>query len=44
VAAAGGDPAEARDRFETASALYERVGHDYWAERTASQAAVLAAV
>jgi DNA-binding SARP family transcriptional activator len=39
VAAADGDPATARERFETAAGLYERVGHSYWAERSRAQAA-----
>jgi DNA-binding SARP family transcriptional activator len=38
VAAAEGAPAEARDRFERAAALYDRVGHSYWAGRSRAQA------
>jgi DNA-binding SARP family transcriptional activator len=40
VAAAEGDPAEARARFEEAASLYDRIGHSYWAERSRAQAAV----
>jgi hypothetical protein len=39
VAKAEGAPAEARDRFEYAASLYDRVGHSYWAGRTRRQAA-----
>jgi len=38
VAAAQGDRAEARSRFEEAAALYDCIGHTYWAERTRAQA------
>jgi DNA-binding SARP family transcriptional activator len=39
IAAADGRPADARERFQTAAALYRRVGHSYWAERSLAQAA-----
>jgi DNA-binding SARP family transcriptional activator len=38
VAAAEGAPAEARVRFVEAAALYDRIGHSYWAERSRAQA------
>jgi hypothetical protein len=38
AAAADGRPAEARERFQAAAGLYGRVGHTYWAERSARQA------
>jgi DNA-binding SARP family transcriptional activator len=41
VAAAEGEPAEARARFEEAAALYDRIGHSYWAERSQAQAAAV---
>jgi DNA-binding SARP family transcriptional activator len=39
VAAADDDPALARERFETAAALYERAGQPYWLQRSRAQAA-----
>jgi DNA-binding SARP family transcriptional activator len=38
AAAADGRTAEARERFQAAADLYQRVGHTYWAERALSQA------
>jgi DNA-binding SARP family transcriptional activator len=39
VAVADGRAADARERFRAAAALYERVGHSYWAERSRTMAA-----
>jgi hypothetical protein len=39
VTAAEGGQAEARERFETAAELYDRIGHTYWADRSRAQAA-----
>jgi ATP/maltotriose-dependent transcriptional regulator MalT len=41
VAAADGAPAEARSRFDEAAALYDRIGHTYWAERSRAQASAM---
>jgi ATP/maltotriose-dependent transcriptional regulator MalT len=41
VAAAEGEQAEARARFEEAAALYDRIGHSFWAERSRAQAAAI---
>jgi predicted negative regulator of RcsB-dependent stress response len=41
VAAAEGAAAEARSRFEEAAALYGRIGHSYWAERSQAQASMV---
>jgi DNA-binding SARP family transcriptional activator len=38
VAAAEGRDAAARELFESAAALYDRVGHGYWAGRSCAQA------
>jgi hypothetical protein len=42
AAAADGDEAEAQTRYAAASALYARVGHTYWAERTGNVQGTLA--
>jgi hypothetical protein len=39
VAAAEGEEAVSRDRFEAAAVLYDRIGHAYWADRSRAQAA-----
>jgi DNA-binding SARP family transcriptional activator len=39
VAAANDDSARARDRFESAAALYEQAGQPYWLQRSRAQAA-----
>jgi hypothetical protein len=39
VAAADGDRARARERFEAAAGLYERAGQPYWLQRSLAQAA-----
>lgn len=39
VAAADGDSAHARERFEAAAGLYERAGQPYWLHRSREQAA-----
>ncbi len=39
VAGAEGAQEVARSGFENAAALYDRVGHSYWAERSRAQAA-----
>ena len=41
VAAVEGEPSLARERFEAAADLYERVGHSYWAGRSRAQAAAV---
>ena len=41
VAAAEGDRAEARTRFEEAASLYDRIGHSYWARRSQAQASTM---
>ena len=38
VAAADGDSARARERFEAAAGLYERAGQPYWLHRSREQA------
>jgi len=42
VADAKGARAQARERFESAASLYDRIGHSYWAERSRRQAAAIA--
>ncbi len=39
VAAAEGATDEARARFQEAAALYDRIGHSFWADRSRTQAA-----
>jgi DNA-binding SARP family transcriptional activator len=39
VALAEGEHSRARERFEDAAVLYERVGHTFWAQRSRRQAA-----
>ena len=41
VAVADGRAPDARERFRAAAALYDRVGHSYWAERSLAKAAAV---
>jgi DNA-binding SARP family transcriptional activator len=41
VTASEGASEVARERFETAAGLYDRVGHSYWAQRSHAQAAAM---